>query len=151
LALERQITVKLHRSTPVRGILAALTLALFVSPTQAHHSAAPFDMTKTITVSGTVERWQWSNPHSWLYIRVIKADKTQQIWGFEGGSSGMLARSGWNSGDMKPGDKVTVSAHPSRDGRTVGLFTEVKLSNGRVLNAGPGAPPPGAGYPPPPR
>ncbi len=121
-----------------------LLVASSVAPASAHHSAAPFDMTTTITLSGTVERWQWSNPHSWLYIRVIKADKTQQIWGFEGGSSGMLARSGWNSRDMKPGDKVTVSAHPSRDGKPVGLFTTVKLANGRLLNAGPGAPPPGA-------
>jgi hypothetical protein len=141
LAFERQVTVKVHRSIPVLGALAALTLGLAASPTSAHHSAAPFEMTKNITVSGTVERWVWSNPHCWLYIRAVKADGTQQIWGFEAGSSGMLARNGWNSADMKPGDKVSVTAHPSRDGRTVGLISTVKLANGKVLGDGAPLPP----------
>ena len=55
----------------------------------------------------------------------------------------MLARSGWNAADMKPGDKVTVSAAPARNGNHVGLLTEVQLATGRVLSAAAGAPPPG--------
>lgn len=98
-------------------------------------------MTKFITVNGTVERWVWSNPHSWLYIRAVKADGTQQIWGFEAGSAGMLSRNGWNSADMKPGDKVIVTAHPSRNGRQVGLISMIKLPNGKTLSDGPPPPP----------
>ena len=106
-------------------------------------------MSKQISMRGTVEKWQWANPHSWLYVRVEKADGTQEVWGFEAGSTGMLARSGWNAADMKPGDKITVRAAPERTGNHIGLLSEVDLADGRVLKSGFGAPPPGAGGPPP--
>ncbi len=86
-------------------------------------------MTKQISLQGTVEKWVWANPHSWLYIRVVKADGSQEVWGFEAGSTGMLARSGWNAADMKPGDKVTVNGSPERSGNHIGLLNEVQLAN----------------------
>ena len=143
-----------HCSTRISGLLAALLLATAALPASAHHSAAPFDMAKQDTLQGTVEKWQWANPHSWLYIRVAKADGSQEVWGIEAGSTGMLARSGWSAYDMKPGDKVTVTYSPEREGKPIGLLWSVKLASGRVLTAGAGAPPPGAlppgyGAPPP--
>ena len=126
-----------------------MLLGLATFPASAHHSAALFDMGKQVSMPGTVEKWVWANPHSWLYLRVEKPDGTQEIWGFEAGSTGMLARSGWNAADMKPGDKVTVSGAPERTGNHVALMNEVRLSSGRVLSAAAGAPPPGAGGPPP--
>jgi hypothetical protein len=139
-------------STRIAGVSATLLLALAAFPAVAHHSAAPFDMTKQVTFHGTVEKWSWSNPHSWLYVRVEKPDGTQEVWGFEAGSTGMLARGGWNAADMKAGDKITVSAAPERDGNHIGLLNQVVLSTGKVLTAGFGAAPPGAlppGAPPP--
>ena len=133
-----------HFSTRISRVLAGLLLAAAVFPASAHHSAAPFDMTKPVSLQGTVEKWVWSNPHSWLYIRVVKADGSQEVWGLEAGSTGMLARSGWGAYDMKPGDKVTVTVAPERDGKPIGLLNEVRLATGRVLSAGAGAPPPGA-------
>ena len=135
--------MKLHRSSILSGALAALMLASTALPATAHHSAAPFDMTRRITLQGTVERWVWTNPHSWLYLRVAKPDGTSEIWGIEAGSAGMLARSGWNSADMKHGDRVTVTASPSRNGRPIALIHDVRLASGRVLGAGFGAPPAG--------
>ncbi|WP_341871511.1 DUF6152 family protein [Sphingomonas aurantiaca] len=141
--LRKVTAVKVLSSTRISAAVAASLLVAVAIPVAAHHSAAPFDMTRKISISGTVEKWVWSNPHSWLYIRTTKPGGAQEIWGFEAGSAGMLARSGWNSGDMKTGDKVTVTASPSRNGRTVGLISEVKLASGKVLGAGFGAPPPG--------
>lgn len=132
-------------STRISGVLAALLLASAAFPASAHHSAAPFDMTKPVSLQGTVEKWAWSNPHSWLYIRVVKADGSQEVWGLEGGSTGMLARSGWGAYDMKPGDKVTVTVAPERDGKPIGSLMQVQLATGRVLSV----PTPGAGAPPP--
>ncbi|EIZ77193.1 hypothetical protein WSK_4185 [Novosphingobium sp. Rr 2-17] len=129
-------------SSRLSGVLAALLLASGAVPASAHHSAAPFDMSKQITVRGTVEKWLWANPHSWLYLRVQKPDGTQEVWGFEGGSAGMLARTGWNSADMKPGDKVTVNAHPARSGNRTGLLSQIKLPSGKMLSSGAGAAPP---------
>jgi hypothetical protein len=137
------------RSTRISGVSAALLLASAAIPASAHHSAAVFDMSKQISVQGTVEKWVWANPHSWLYLRVVKADGSQEVWGFEAGSTGMLARSGWNAADMKPGDKVVVTGSPERSGNHIGLMNEVKLPSGRVLKAGAGTPPPGVGAPPP--
>jgi len=100
-------------------------------------------MTKKISVNGTVEKWLWANPHSWLYLGVAKSDGSQEIWGFEAGSTGMLARTGWNAADMNTGDKVTVIASPERDGSHIGLLSQVRLASGRVLGSAAGAPPPG--------
>ena len=141
--------MKVHCSARIAGVAAAVLLALAAIPASAHHSAAPFDMTKPVSLEGTVEKWVWANPHSWLYIRVVKPDGSQEVWGLEAGSTGMLARAGWNAADMKPGDKVTVSLAPERTGNHIGLLNEVHLATGRVLSAGAGTPPPGAGGPPP--
>jgi hypothetical protein len=138
-----------HYSTRISGLSAALLLASAAFPALAHHSAAVFDMTKKVSMQGTVEKWLWANPHSWLYLRVVKADGSQEVWGFEAGSTGMLARTGWNAADMKPGDKITVSGSPDRSGSHIALMDEVTLSTGHVLKAAAGAPPPGAGAPPP--
>ena len=126
-------------------------MACAAAPAVAHHSAAPFDMTKEVSLNGTVEKWLWSNPHSWLYIMVTKADGTQEVWGLEAGSTGMMSRTGWSASAMKPGDKITATLHPSRNGNHVGLLSTVKLANGKVLGGGFGAPPPGAAFAPPPR
>ncbi|MFA9216784.1 MAG: DUF6152 family protein [Sphingomonadaceae bacterium] len=143
------MTMSLHCSTRLSGVLAGLVLAFAALPASAHHSAAPFDMTKQLAMEGTVAKWVWANPHSWLYIQVAKADGTQEVWGLEAGSTGMLARSGWGAYDMKPGDKISVTYSPEREGKHIGLLWNVKLPTGRMLTAGAGAPPPGAGAPPP--
>ena len=130
--------------THLPALTASVLLASVAFPVSAHHSAAPFDMTKQVTMHGTVEKWLWANPHSWLYVRVENADGSQAVWGFEAGSTGMLAREGWNAADMKPGDKVTVTASPEREGNHIGLLNKVQLANGKVLGMGAGAPPPGA-------
>jgi Family of unknown function (DUF6152) len=136
--------VKVHRSTRISGVLAAALLVTATPQASAHHSAAPFDMTQQITVTGAVEKWMWSNPHSWLYISVKKPDGTKQIWGLEAGSAGMLARHGWSARDMKAGDIVTVTASPARGGKPVGLILAIKLPNGKTLTGG-GPPPPSNG------
>jgi hypothetical protein len=147
--------MNVYCSIRVLGVSTALLLASVVIPASAHHSAAPFDLTKSVSLQGTVERWNWANPHSWLYIRVVKADGSQEVWGLEAGSTGQLARSGWNAADMRPGDKVTVRAAPARDGNHIGLLNEVQLASGQILHAGgvppaaADAPPPGADAPPP--
>lgn len=140
--------MRVRCSPRVSGILVALLLASVALPASAHHSAAPFDMSRKVTKAGTVEKWMWSNPHSWLYIRVANPDGSQEVWGFEAGSAGMLARTGWNSADMKPGDKVTVTASPARNGKPIALIYDVKLANGKVLGGGAGAPPSLAAPPP---
>ncbi len=109
--------------------VAAGLLALFTgSPAIAHHSFAMFDQTKTVTLKGTVIEFQWTNPHSWIELQV-GADK----WGIELNSPNNLTRQGWRRTIIKPGDAVTVTINPLRNGMKGGLFNTITLPDGRVL------------------
>lgn len=99
----------------------------------AHHSFARFDMQKLVTFHGTVREWRWANPHSWLYLEVSKLDGSVERWGFECSSPNMMIRWGWNMSDVKVGDKITLDAHPARDGQHIGAPQELFLASGKVV------------------
>ncbi len=123
------------------AVAAAMLLAMTGLSAQAHHSASMFDGTKRIIFTGTVQKWVWANPHSWLYLRISRKDRPEEVWGFESGGTSMLIRAGWNAADIQIGDKVIVTAEPERTGQHLGLMEQVQLPNGRVLAGG--GPPPG--------
>ena len=83
----------------------------------AHHSfAAEFDDKKPVTLTGTVTKVEWTNPHTWFFIDVKNPDGSVANWGFELGGPAQLLRAGWKRDSMKVGDVVTVDARRSRDG-----------------------------------
>jgi uncharacterized protein DUF6152 len=112
----------------------------FAVPVWAHHSVqAVFDIHKTVTVTGTVAKVEWINPHSYLTVDVKGADGKMQKWAFELGGQAALRRAGMSRADrggLKPGDGVTVSALPARDGSTNGALRELKLADGRDFKFG---------------
>jgi hypothetical protein len=117
---------------------ALLILGLFSAlPAFAHHSVqAQFDIHKTFTVSGTVAKVEWINPHSYLTINVAGSDGKVQKWAFELGGPGALRRAGMSRedrGGLKPGDEVTASGLAAKDGSTTGFLQELKLADGRVF------------------
>jgi Family of unknown function (DUF6152) len=112
-------------------ILAAVVAATFTVPALGHHSFAMFDSDKTVTLTGTVKEFEWTNPHSW--IRITAADATTGEWAFEMGSPGQLGSRGMKPDSMKPGDKITIRAHPMKDGSHGGQFMSATLADGRVF------------------
>ena len=103
----------------------------------AHHSFTAFDQTRTVTLTGTVKDWQWTNPHTWLYLLVTDESGKTQEWGIEGGSPSVVrGEQHLSRSIMKPGDKVRVSIHPRRDGTTGGSFVSVADAAGKPLVAG---------------
>jgi len=112
----------------------------------AHHSAAMFDHSKTITLTGTVKNFQFTNPHSWLIVVVSGADGKVVEWGFEAEGPSTLLHAGILPKSFRPGDKVTVTANPMRDGRPAGSLISVVTSDGSVYSTTPRPPP--AGHPP---
>ena len=132
----------------VRAVAATMAIALLMplNAAIAHHSAAMFDHSKTITLHGTVKNFQFTNPHSWLMVIVTSADGNPVEWGFEAEGPSTLLHAGILPKSFRPGDKVTVTANPMRDGRPAGALISVVMADGAVYRTMPGAPP--ARHPP---
>jgi Family of unknown function (DUF6152) len=114
--------------------ITVIAIAAFVVQAQAHHSFSMFDKDKTITLSGTVKEYEWSNPHCWLHITVADPATGKNVaWAFEMGSITQIAAQGFKVDTVKVGDKVTVTGHPLKDGSHGGQFETVKLPDGRTL------------------
>jgi len=117
---------------------AAIAASVFAAQAEAHHSFAMFDHEKMISVSGTVKEFEWTNPHSWIHIVSADAATGRNVdWSFEMGSVGQIAAQGWKSDSIKPGDKITVEAHPLKDGSRGGQYQSVKFADGRVIQQRP--------------
>ena len=99
----------------------------------AHHSFAMFDMTKQVTLEGTIKTFKWSNPHAWIEINVPKAGGEVEMWSVELTSPNNLMRVGWKRTSLKPGDKVTMIIHPLRTGAPGGSLAQVTLVDGTIL------------------
>ena len=110
----------------------------------AHHSfAAEFDGTKSIRLTGTLTKVEWTNPHSYFYIDVKGEDGQVARWGCEAGSPGALSRRGFKRGDLKLGDTVIVDGYRAKDGSNLVDARRVTLPDGRIVSgasAGDGGP-----------
>ncbi len=94
------------------GILALCWAAM---PTLAHHANSVFDRTRTISVSGTVIRWQFLNPHVGIWIEETDESGNALEWSGEFQSVQDLYRFfGWNKDTFKPGDEITIVGNPDR-------------------------------------
>ena len=89
-------------------------------PAAAHHSFALFDMTKSVMLEGTVKRFEWTNPHSWIYLNVTGPQNVSDEWTIELPAAGALAREGWNATYLKAGDRIVVRINPLKDGKKGG-------------------------------
>jgi hypothetical protein len=117
-------------------ISAAIALSLTAgaaAPALAHHSFAMFDFQASKTVTGTVEQFDWTNPHTFIWLQVPTANGGSERYGFEGMSPNYLGRRGWSKSTLKPGDKVTVIYHPMKDGTKGGTYQKVQLQDGKEL------------------
>ena len=114
--------------------IAALAVAAALpGSVSAHHSYAMFDHTKEVTLKGTVKEWQWTSPHTWLYLLVPNGKGEPLKYSIEGGNPGLLRRQGFTKGSMSPGDKVVVYMSPLKSGQSGGAIDAVQLANGKVL------------------
>ena len=117
----------------------ALVVALFVlaaaAQVAAHHSFAVFDHNQTVTVTGTVTKFQWTNPHGFLEMDYRAADGSMKHYTIELTSINMLTRAGWTSRSIKEGESVKAIVAPLLSGEPGGLLLEVTLSDGRLLRS----------------
>ncbi len=131
----------LRRIAVQTKILASLSIAFGLIgaavPLAAHHSfAAEFDGAKEITLTGTVSKVDWVNPHAWVYVDVKGDDGKVVTWALESGAPNALYRAGWRKDDLKAGDTVTFSAFLAKDGSHTAAAKQVTLPDGRKVFAG---------------
>jgi len=115
-------------------LCAAIVLGASVMPASAHHSGAMFDGAKEIVLVGTIKEFQYTNPHSWIQILVPSASGGEVEWSIETGAPIVLLRAGIKSNALRPGEKVTLRAHPLKDGGAGGNLIDVKKADGTVLS-----------------
>lgn len=116
-----------------RTVVGAVLVLAGVSGALAHHSAAMFDMAKTVVITGTVKQFQWTNPHGWLIVTGQAPDGTDVEWSVEMTSPNLLARAGWRPGSIKAGDRITILGYPLRTSNNGAQFKCAVLNDGRVL------------------
>src|SRR4051794_11040545 len=121
---------------------ACVIATLTATTALAHHSAAGVDQSKTVTIVGVLKEFKWANPHSWMDIEVPDDKGVTKLWSVEMTAPAYLARAGWTSKTVKPGDKVSVTVRPMKNGDPGGLFVSITLPDGRVLGQAPAAPRP---------
>jgi Family of unknown function (DUF6152) len=128
-----------------RGLIPRVTLVVLglgaILPAFAHHSFALFDHQNRITVTGTVVKFEWTNPHVFIQLEV-PAGAANKHYTVECASPNVLTRVGWKFNDVKQGDKVTLLINPLRNGQPGGMLEKATLADGRELSDGN---PPGTG------
>jgi hypothetical protein len=125
--------------------LIAASVVAVAAPALAHHSTALFHWGKeTKLANATVERWDWTNPHTFLYVRVPNKAGSTDRWAFEGMSPNHLSRAGWTKRTLKAGDKIDLTYYPLKDGRKGGFDVSVTFADGKTIRQLPGGAPPSA-------
>jgi len=114
--------------------IAMFLCVLFVSvPLFAHHGSAAIDTSKKLALKGIVTEWFWANPHCFLKFDV-KDDKGKVVhWAAETSNPSDMVNLGWSSQSFKPGDEVTVTVEPVKNGLPIGRVDQVQLANGQIL------------------
>jgi len=116
-------------------IALGCVLSLVSLSSMAHHSGSMFEEKKTITLTGVIKEFQYTNPHSWLIIDVTGDDGKVTTWGFEAEGPSTLLRAGIKKSDFTPGTTITMTTRPMRDGRPAGYWVScVRESDGKVFN-----------------
>jgi hypothetical protein len=117
-----------------RSVFASIVVvAVLTASVAAHHSPVMFDRSVSKTLVGTVVEFTWTNPHASIQLDVQNEGGSVDRWGVELGSPQSMARNGWRSNIIKPGDKVTVVVNPLKSGEYGGIFVSMTLADGRKL------------------
>jgi Family of unknown function (DUF6152) len=119
-----------------RSAALIVVAALVAAPGQAHHSSAIYESERTVTLTGEVREFQWTNPHCWIQVIVPGPDGDEE-WSVEMAAPLQVYQAGWKPSTLKPGDAVSVVVLPARDGTYAGLFVSATGEDGKALGRQP--------------
>ena len=130
--------------TKLSVVMVGVSLLLAGVPVVAHHSfAAEFDSAQPVTLSGTVTKMEWINPHAWIHLDVKKPDGKVESWEIETGNPSALIRRGFNRNSLPPGVEITVQGFRAKDGGMRANGRDLTFKDGKKLfvgSSGTGAP-----------
>jgi hypothetical protein len=118
----------------LRVFVIAVGLLSVSIPANAHHGVAGYDLTKTITLHGTVTKFDWSNPHIVIHMDAKNANGEVQNWTIELAAPTHMSRAGWTKNVMKAGDDIIAEVHPAQNGAPVGISGTVTFQLKIVVN-----------------
>ena len=125
-------------------VMVGVSLLVAAVPAIAHHSfAAEFDSAQPVTLSGTVTKMEWINPHAWIHLDVKKPDGKVESWEIETGNPSALIRRGFNRNSLPPGVEITVQGFRAKDGGMRANGRDLTFKDGKKLfvgSSGTGAP-----------
>jgi hypothetical protein len=129
------------KPTPVKRILACLSASLLAAATLwGHHSfSAEFDGNKTMTIKGTITKFEWMNPHAYFYLDAADESGKQVNWGMQSRNLSILGRQGWTKTTLKPGDVITVTFwHHKEADKNIGFAQIIVKADGTKYDVTPG-------------
>lgn len=121
----------MKRIALIPSLVIALMAGFIAVPASAHHSTAMFKWGDGETLQGTIERFEWTQPHTFIWLDVAGKNGKTDRYGLEGMSPSHLARHGWNKHTLKKGDKVKILYYPLKDGRKGGFAVRVTFPDGK--------------------
>jgi len=120
------------------SVSLSLGAMLVAVPAWAHHSNSAFYVEKIIEVKGVITKWEWLNPHTFIYLSVDEGKGGKVEWTVEGRAPGVLRRAGWERTTLRVGETVTVHCSPAKDDSHVCLTARVTKADGTILSNGGG-------------
>jgi hypothetical protein len=118
------------------ALLATCGWLLTTGSLSAHHSTAMYDNQNPVTITGTVKKFEWTNPHAFVYLEV-KDEKTGKVveWEVEMMSLNHLRGYGWTSKTVKQGDTLSATGAPAKSGAPSMIANRMKLADGREIRS----------------
>ena len=117
------------------ALIGACGALLMTASMSAHHSTAMYDGQNPITISGTVKKFEWTNPHAFVYLDVKDAEGKVVEWEVEMMSLNHLRAYGWTSKTVKAGDVISATGAPARSGAPSMIANRMKLPDGREIRS----------------
>ena len=117
------------------AVAATVAVLLMTGSTSAHHSTAMYDGQNPVTITGTVKKFEWTNPHAFVYLEVKDAQGKVTEWEVEMMSLNHLRAYGWTSRTVKAGDVISATGAPARSGAPSMIANRMKLPDGREIRS----------------
>jgi len=114
------------------GTLLCFGLLVAAEVICAHHAPYIYDTQNEHVISGTVESFDWVQPHTWVALRTVDAEGVPGLWMLEGMNPLFLGRRGWTRLSLQPGDSIEVTFFPRRDGSRKGMFLRAIMPDGSM-------------------